>query len=54
MATSRGKAETFVKELNQAVTDIRTRLSIDPADVVVTATVAVLDSVRYSSREDED
>lgn len=54
MPTTRVKAENFVKELDQAVRDIRTRLNIDAADVVVTSTVAVIESVRYSSREDED
>jgi hypothetical protein len=54
MPTTRVKAENFTRELNKSVEEIRGRLGIERDDVVVTATVAVIESVRYSSREDED
>jgi predicted HAD superfamily Cof-like phosphohydrolase len=57
MATSRNKAENFRRDLDTAVSEIRTKYSIDVDDVLVTATVKIEEVVRYSSQrdpEDED
>lgn len=57
MATSRNKAENFRRDLDSAVSEIRTKYSIDADDVLVTATVKIEEVVRYSSQrdpEDED
>lgn len=53
MATTRGKAQTFVKELATAQAEIAKRLSIDAADIKVTARVTVHDVVIYASDEDD-
>lgn len=54
MATTRGKAEAFIKELQRVETELREKFGIDREDVVVNASFTVHETVRYSSAEDED
>lgn len=49
MATTRGKAEAFRKELDKAVVELQSRYGMGHDDVVVTAQFTITDMVRYSS-----
>lgn len=54
MATTRTKAEEFIKELQRIEAELRKKFGIDREDVVVNAWFTVHETVRYSSAEDED
>jgi hypothetical protein len=54
MATSRTKAENFIKEMKRAELEILERLNIPREDVTVGISVDIQETVRYSSSEDED
>lgn len=54
MATTRVKAENFVKEMQAKEKEARERLGIAREDVTVSINVAIQEQVRYSSTEDED
>jgi hypothetical protein len=54
MATTRSAADAFIAQMQKTQRETMERLSIERDDVVVSISVSVNDTVRYSSREDED
>jgi hypothetical protein len=54
MATSKTKADNFIREMQKKEKELREQFGIDRDDVTVSITVIIQEQVRYSSREDED
>lgn len=54
MATTRGKAELFIKEMKALEDQLIAKYGFADEDVTVTINVKVLESVSYHSRQDED
>lgn len=54
MATTKGRAEAFVREVTKAAHDCRERLGIDRNDIHHVIRVTVTDQITYNEHEDED